>query len=568
MSHAARTYPDLVRGLLAVLTGGVIGEVHDVPPEGLDAIALRQQPVRRVSWLSGKVAAGDATRDYRFTERDFELVGTPERPDQLSVVRFKPGRKRPAPSTTLTVEYYPLRTRPTPLSDVAVGSVARTLLETVARELATQYEQLAIVDDSAFVETASGPSLDKVVALLDVRRLQKGHPIAKVRFLRRRGEGALVTLPVETVVRSRTGARYLTSDLATLEPGQSSVDVWVHGESGATATVDADELTILERAIAGVESVTNPEPAFRAAEDESDEQLRARARVAVHRSGRGTPAAIRYGVSSLPFVSSVALVEPPAVPPGTLRVDVALREDNPQNRALVRARIDELRPAGIQIEESYAGRVAIGFDVALELAGSRLPASQLTLLQTAVRQALAAHVASVPPGGVLRASRLSLLVLQVDERIADAQVAMTLGGAPVSGNATLPAGQVAEQPTVTFRPVTFAEAAAPEGERVELGAELRITLQGGTTLEEARSGLSARIDALLLALQPGHVIDFARLAAAVRNDPSWVVLAADAIYTFTRADGTFAEVRASGGTFQIPVGALLASGDLDIEEAT
>lgn len=567
MSHADRTYPDIVRGLLAVLTGGVVGEVHDVPPEGLEAVQLRQRPVRRVSWLSGKIAAGEATQDYRFTERDFELVGTAERPDELSVVRFKPGRKRPAPSTTLTVEYYPLRTPPTPLTDVAVGSVVRTLLETVSREVATQYQQLKIVDDSAFVESATGSSLDKVVALLDVRRLQKGHPVARVRLQRRRGEGSLVTLPVGTVVRDRKGARYLTTDLATLEPGQSSVDVWVHGESSATPVVEADTLTTLERAIAGVETVTNPDPAFRAAEDESDEQLRARARVAVHRAGRGTPAAIRYGLLSLPFVSSVSLVEPPAVPPGTMRVDISLGQDNPQNRATVRERVDELRPAGIHIDIGWAGRVAIAFDVGLELSGSSLPASEVTALQTSVRQALTAHVADIPPGGTLRAARLSALVLQIDERIADAEVALTIDGAAVTGNASLPSGQVADVPAVSFRPATFTDAAAG-GEAVSLTAELRITLQGGLTLNEARAGLRGRLDALLLALQPGQTVDFPRLTAAVRNDAGWVVLAADAIYTFTRADGTFAELRASGGTFQIPVGAVLATGDLDIQEAS
>jgi uncharacterized phage protein gp47/JayE len=568
MSFADRTYPDVVRGLLTTLTGGVVGEVHDVPPEGLDRILLEQRPVRRVSFVQGKVAQGEALIDYRFTERDFELVGTPERPDELVAVQFKPGKRRPAPSTRVTVEYHPLRTRPTPLDDLAVGSVVRTLLETVGREIATQYQQLQIVYDSAFVDTAAGPSLDKVAELLAVRRLKKGHPLAKVRFKRRAGEGDLVTLPVGTAVRDRKGARYLTSDLATLEPGQASVDVWAQGELTGTPLVEADALTILERALAGVESVTNPEPAFRAGEDEADDQLRARTRVAVHGAGRGTPNAIRYGLQSLPFVTSVALTEPPDTLPGTLRVDVALAPDNPANRALVRERIRELRPAGILVEESFAARAAVAFDVGLTLTSASQPASVVSALQTQVRAALTSHIGAIPPGGPVRAARLAALVLQVDDRIADASVGLSLAGAAVSGNTNLPAGQVADTPTFSFRPTAFTDAAGSAATSVTLTAQLRVTLVGSTTLAEATAGLRTKLDALLTALAPGESVTFTRLAAAVRNDAAWVVVATDAIYTFTRADGTFADVRASGGTWTPAPGELSATGALDVEEAS
>lgn len=565
LAPGERTYPDIVRGLLAVLTGGVVGEVHEVPSEGLSEVQLLQAPVRRVSWLQGKVEVGTRTIDFRFTERDFELVGKPETPDILSIVRFKPGRKRPAPGTTVTVEYYPLRTRPTQLNDVAVGSVVRTLLETASREIATQYQQLQLVYDSAFLETATGPSLEKVVALLDVRRLERGHPVARVRFQRRQGESDLVTIPVGTVVSDRKGARYLTTDLATLEPGQSSVEVWVHGEATSTPLVDADALTILERAIAGVQTVTNAEPTFRSAEEESDAQLRARARVGLHRAGRGTPAAIRYGLLSLPYVTAVTLVEPPAVPAGTLRVDVALSRDNEVNRAEVRARINELRPAGIYVEASWAAKAVVAVDVGLVLTGASLVSTAVDALNARVRAAVQEHLTALPPGGTLRASRLTALVLGVDERIADASVAIALDGAPVTGNATLSDGRVLDTPTFNFRPVQFTDAAASTT-TVTLTAQLQVVLQGGTPLATARTSLRQRLDALLLTLQPGATVDFDRLTTAVRNNSAWVVPAATAIYTFTRPDGTFVEVRSSGGTFVIPSGALLATGELAVEE--
>ncbi|HMV68981.1 MAG TPA: baseplate J/gp47 family protein, partial [Myxococcota bacterium] len=300
----------------------------------------------------------------------------------------------------------------------------------------------------------------------------------------------------------------------------------------------------------------------------SDDQLRARARVAVHGAGRATRSALRYGLQSLPFVSSVALTEPPTTAPGTLRVDVALAPDNPANRAIVNNLVDELRPVGIYVERSFAERAAIAFDVALTLTGASQPASVVTTLQTQVRAALTSHVGSIPPGGALRAARLSALVLQVDDRIADAAVGVTLAGAPVTGNVNLPSGQVADTPTFTFRPTAFADASSAEPASVVLTAQLRVALLGGATLAEARSGLRTKLDALLTALQAGEVVTFQRLLAAARNDGVWVVQASDAVFTFTRSDGTFAEIDAGGGTYTTGPGELSSTGALDVEEAS
>src|ERR671922_82608 len=51
----------------------------------------------------------------------------------------------------------------TRLSDLTPGSVTRTLAETLARELATVYERLGEIYESAFVETATGDSLETLV---------------------------------------------------------------------------------------------------------------------------------------------------------------------------------------------------------------------------------------------------------------------------------------------------------------------------------------------------------------------------------------------------------------------
>ena len=300
---------------------------------------------------------------YRFTDRDFDLFVDAGEEALFSGLRFGKGQT-PARGSTVTVNYYPSRVGPTPLNDVAVGSVVRTLLETIARELATMQAQLQLVYESAFVETATGTSLDRVAALVDVRRLQQRHPVGQVRFTRRDNSPGTVTIPVETAVTDGQGTRYRTTDPARMLPSQTTVEVWVHGESATTAIVDAGALKVLERAIAGVDSVTNDAATFRGTEDEGDDQLRLRVRAATHRAGRGTADAVRSGIEALEFVSSVTLREQVDGVPGTLHVDVALIEDTPLTRRIVRDRVDELRVAGVAATTTFAGRLALTFDVA------------------------------------------------------------------------------------------------------------------------------------------------------------------------------------------------------------
>ena len=72
---------------------------------------------------------------------------------------------------------------------------------------------------SAFIETANGGSLDKVVALVGVSRIPAGSPVAKLRFSRARGLRADHRSHRDPVT-DHAGNRYLTLTSVTLEPGE------------------------------------------------------------------------------------------------------------------------------------------------------------------------------------------------------------------------------------------------------------------------------------------------------------------------------------------------------------
>jgi uncharacterized phage protein gp47/JayE len=574
VSFTPRLYPDIVRDLLTVLTGGTVAESFTIPDNFDGTYRLLQAPVQRVSHLEGQVQLDESHPPiaYQFTERDFELVGTDDRPKELSTIRFRPQARRPVAGSQLTVNYYPSRTKPTPLNDVNVGSVTRTLLETVAWELAGQYQQLDRVYKSAFVDTAEGASLERVVALVDVQRLAQGHPVGKVRFFRPPGSAEDVFIPINTVISDGKGARYLTSQDGQMSPSQTALEVWVHGEALRTRVVKAGELTVLERAIAGVHSVVNDEAMFNATDAERDDQLAARARRAIHGTGRGTLDAIQFAVQNLPFVSSVKLVERPDGVPGTLRVDVALTEDSAYKQSLVEQAVRDYRPAGIQVTVAYAGRVKLAFHVSLVLKGATAPTSVVTEITDGVASRLDALVKGLSPGGVIRRARLTATLLD-DPRIVDATLSYTAGGSAVTAdNFTLPDGQAArlDREDVVFDRVRFDEQSSQPGPRVvQLDADLTVHLiKDGADESAAEATARDKLSRLVAGLHPGSGLGFDDALTALRDNDVFVVTPDKSTLELVEDSGAFVELRDADPAYLIAADTTVAVRNVKVTQDT
>jgi len=263
VSYTPRSYEDIVRDMLTTLTGGTVRESLTVPTGDLAIIPakLRSRPVRRISSLEGSTIVGVGAKakeiSYRFTGADFELISSSGNAADLDSIRFRDNGRRPVPGSTLIVNYYPIQTDPIPLTDLNVGSVVRTVVETVARELAVEYQHLGEIYNSAFLATATNDSLDKVVDLVGVTRLPSGHPVARLRFSRQSGATGNITVPAGTAVTDDRANRYLTLSEITMEPNESTREVLAGGETSGTAEVDEGALNRLEVMISGISSVVN-----------------------------------------------------------------------------------------------------------------------------------------------------------------------------------------------------------------------------------------------------------------------------------------------------------------------
>ncbi len=567
--YTPRPYPAIVRDLLTTLTGGTVREPATAPVEGplvLDRLASR--PIRRVSHLEGVTDVGGTAVPVQFTAADFDLADT-DNDGQPDAVVFRDNGRKPIPGSALTVNYYPVQIpHPVPLTDLNVGSVVRTLLETVAREIAQDEQYLDLIYRSAFLATAEGGSLDKVVALIGVDRLPARHPLVEVRFGRNATSGGRITIPAGTVVTDAATppARYSTVTSLTLEAGEQTRSVLAAGVSVDTAAVDASALDRLETSIAGVSTVTNPDPAFRQSTAEPDDALRRRARGALHGTVRGTLDALRFGILSVPGVKAVQLTEWPDGQMGVVRADVAYDRPDPAVEAAVRARIEELRPAGIRVDTGAAKRRAVQVSVALVLAGTGVGGAELNRVTAGVEERIAAKLTALVPGAPVRIATLTAAALQ-DPLVADA--ACTLS------DPALPGSAVVLQPDEVLdvvRPFAFP---APQAEQTAGGVVatvadvdlvLPVQLTSGVLLADATTAIALAVDSYLAGVGPTSPLTVSGLAATFQSSPLFGLVREQAAIT-VESGGRFSQLLDGPGSYTPAAGERLQRRTLDVHEA-
>lgn len=565
MSFTPRRYDEIVRDLLTTLTGGTVRESF-VMPSGSGPILLNNRPVRRISHLEGVMKAGAAPDareiNYRFTPADFELISTTGDDNNKDAIRFREDGRRPVPGSSVIVNYYPVQTTPVPLTDLNVGSVTRTLLETVARELAMAYLSLEAVYKSAYLDTAEGPSLDKVTALVGLVRLPAGHPVVKVLFTRTASSAGRITIPTGTPLVGPGGARYLTSEPLTLEPGELSREVQAVGESTATGLVTEGQLSQLEVVVAGISSVTNGQPARRLGSPETDDELRRRARSALSGVVRGTPDALKFGLMSIRGVKDVAVIEMPNGVPGEIRIDIAYDDETNEVKAEVGRRIEELRPAGIRVLLGKAATRVVDVQVSLTLSGTGLPGSELSSLQGAMEQALGDHLDRIPPGGKVRRAQLTSLILR-DPRVVDASVTLVPRGQTGVEELQLNPGEVLEVASVAFLPPTSEEVSDVTVTAL-VNAVIPARLLAGVTLADAVTAIDLALTSYLASRNSSQPITVDGMLAAIRDDTRFAAIRKEVIVT-VEAGSSFMQLTDGVGAYTPGTNEILQKGQLDVQ---
>lgn len=419
MSFRRKTYPEVAESLLNRLLGGVSGEAHPYPPPQASREPYRH-PLERAPVASITAVWGARNGQSQRFERDADFA--------LSVdgaqLEWKKGGARPDEGTAFEVHYLP-KQREAGVNDLYPGSVVRTLLEAVALETAGLYAQMDVVYRSGFIDTADGGALDHVVGLLGVQRLRAGRNSTELRFTRAKNTRGEITLPAGIRAATADGAiEYETLSDLTLADGQNSAKVPARDTIATNDGLAADSLTLLMKPIAGIESVTNPAATTRLDRDETDEELRTRAKRFLVGSERGTLGAIEAAVAAEGVRAELS--EPS---PGHVVVQLHGGVLDPDRRARLERAVDQVRPAGIKVElldGSVPAKVSI--DLRITTAKGLLD-TQLRAAQDSIRKKFTDYFAALPiksDGSVTRLIGLAIGVDGVEDvRITAARAGLT-----------------------------------------------------------------------------------------------------------------------------------------------
>jgi hypothetical protein len=338
-----RPFPDTVDDILTAIIGGVVNE-----PIIFDVKQDRYPLTRQALDIRGITGTLDGARHTFQKAVDFDyVIGS-------NAVGWLDGGRRPDDETTFYVDYaLPADVSPSPLTDINVGSVTRTLSEAVGREIATVYEQINLAYKAGYIDTAEGTSLDLVVSILGVVRKPKELAVGLATFFRATGVDGNITVPAGTVVMTAQGkVQFATSEERTLQRGQARIDVPIRAEdafAGAAGAVPAGAITDVFAPLGGISRVTNFDPTVFSAEGETDEQLRARAKAVLRSLGQATLAAlirvIKEGNGNPVEVWEGENPDPTKAPLGTVTI---LVEAEPERMVSLRDAVHETRAAGVQ----------------------------------------------------------------------------------------------------------------------------------------------------------------------------------------------------------------------------
>jgi hypothetical protein len=215
-----RPYQEIVDDILTAIVGGVVNEpiIFDVK-SALYSLAQSAQEVRSIT---GTIASPDTPDGVHHTfQKEVDFLFNPDK----NAVVWQDGGTKPQDETIFYVDYFRPNSR-SPLTDINIGSVTRTLSEAIGREIATVYQQINLAYLSGFIDTAKGKALDFVVAILGVTRKTKQFAIGLVTFFRDLAIEGDITIQQGTELATAKGeVIFETTEPRTLQRGQARIDV-------------------------------------------------------------------------------------------------------------------------------------------------------------------------------------------------------------------------------------------------------------------------------------------------------------------------------------------------------
>jgi len=258
-------------------------------------------------------------------------------------------------------------------------------------------------------------------------------------------------------------------------------------------------------------------------------------------------------------VRDVKIVEMPSGVPGEVALNISFAQgvatQGDELPDAVKARIEELRPAGIRIISGKAGMSDLTAKVQLTLAGSQLAKAEISKVQDQVRKTLVSEIAKRGVGDKVRVKPLVAAVLK-DERIVDANILLATKGSmtpAVSGDLEpAPGAAVQLDPAnISFDPEIFDQPlAAGQATAVDVSAKIGLVLQGSVTVATTRSLLTAKLKSAFGSVAVDTSIDVNFLLNALRDDANYTLDPMKLQVTLTSAQ-QFVQIMQGSSSFRV-----------------
>ncbi len=303
------------------------------------------------------------------------------------------------------------RTTDNKITDINVGSVTRTIVEALSREIALLYSQVNRVYLAAFVDTAEGNSLDFVVSILGIKRHTADYASGKVTFSRTTPTPADITIPVGTVITGTKLSNFETTEEVTLAKGKKEIEVSIKatipGEKGQAK--QKNTLTIMPKPVLGIEKVSNEVATELGVNDETDDQLRVRAKRALQGAGKATIDAIKFA-AMYQGAKAVEIHEMPQGIPGEINIVVDCDLGKKEN---VQDAIEVTRAAGIRVNLLFTEKVMLTMTLQIILDQSDLLEKELLTIKGKIEDKIKEYISGLKPGEKVLANKIIALALSI-----------------------------------------------------------------------------------------------------------------------------------------------------------
>jgi uncharacterized phage protein gp47/JayE len=351
---------------------------------------------------------------------------------------------------------YRLATTQTEITDFNPGSVARSFIEAISYEIGTSdtesqnlYIQLNNVYNSAFVDLATGQSLDYVVSVLGIVRNPAKKATGYITFKRSTPASFDISIPQGTIVSTRpvigeTPIQFSTDIPATLPAGQTSVTVPITAlKGGSSGNLSSNTLTFMSTPPYGIETCTNLQPTSGGVDKESDDSLRQRAKHALETAGRGTSNAIKYAVLSVSGIRDCMVMD---MKRGIGTIDVMVVGDSyPLNTSILQEVYDkvmEYKAAGIDARIVVPETIFI--DVGVTATLSVQPGYEETQVINSVISNISSYINTLKLGEDVLRNKILAAIMNTDG-VLDATLTSP------SSNIVITDTQIAKAGTITIK---------------------------------------------------------------------------------------------------------------------